>query len=156
MQKKLNFNKKKKPETVEVNNNTISTKLNETQLKLFKTKALEKNLTTSELLRQLIINYLDSEVTHENILQSQLVKVMDKIEYIDAKQEFFQQLFYAWLANWFLTHPAMEEKDQKIIWKNSVARRNEFMDKFIANIFNEDEELYEHLFANKVEDETDD
>ena len=59
---------------------------------------------------------------------------MDKIEYIDAKQEFFQQLFYAWLANWFLTHPAMEEKDQKIIWKNSVARRNEFMDKFIANI----------------------
>ena len=30
------------------------------------------------------------------------------------------------------------------------------MEKFIANIFNEDEELYEHLFANKVEDETDD
>ena len=51
---------------------------------------------------------------------------------------------------------SIEEKDQKIIWKNSVARRNEFMDKFIANIFNEDEELYEHLFANKVEDETDD
>lgn len=133
--------------------NTISTRLNDTQYKLFKIKAIEKNYTTSELLREIILKYLDKDMSHENLLQASMVNTMKKIDQLNDKTEFFQQLFYCWLSQWFLTHPKLEEKNQNIIIKNSIVRRNEFISRFISSVYDQNQELYEILFANKAENE---
>lgn len=133
--------------------NTISTRLNDTQYKLFKIKAIEKNYTTSELLREIILKYLDKDMSHENLLQASMVNTMKKIDQLNDKTEFFQQLFYCWLSQWFLTHPKLEEKNQNIIIKNSIVRRNEFISRFIGSVYDQNQELYEILFANKAENE---
>lgn len=143
----------KKDNFLEKTNNTISTKLNDSQLKLFKIKAMEKNYSTSELLREIILKYLDKDMSHENLLQASMVNTMKKIDQLNDKTEFFQQLFYCWLSQWFLTHPKLEEKDQKIIIKNSIVRRNEFVSRFIGSVYDQNQELYEILFANKAENE---
>ena len=57
--------------------NTIATRLNDTQYKLFKIKAIEKNYTTSELLREIILKYLDKDMSHENLLQASMVNTMN-------------------------------------------------------------------------------
>jgi hypothetical protein len=150
--KKIEFNKKQTKES-DIKYSVVSTKLSTSQLNLFKAKAMEKNYSTSELLREIVLQYLDNDVCHENLLQSSMLKIMEKVDNLDAKHEFFEQLFYCWLAQWFLTHPKIEE-DQKTIIKNSINRRNDFINSFIANVYNENEELYELLFANKVEEET--
>lgn len=150
--KKIEFEKKTK-KTSAPRSTTVATKLSNTELNLFKAKALEKNYTTSELLREIILKYLDNDVCHENLLQSSMLNLMKKIDVLASKQEFFEQLFYCWLAQWFLTHPKIEE-DEKTIIKNSINRRNDFINSFIANVYNENEELYELLFANKVEEDT--
>ena len=151
--KKIEFEKKTN-KTTSNKSTVVCTKLSNSELNLFKAKALEMNYSTSELLREIILKYLDNDVCHENILQSSILKVMQKVDALGAKQEFFEQLFYCWLAQWFLTHPKVEE-DEKIIIKNSINRRNDFINSFITNVYNENEELYELLFANKVEEETD-
>lgn len=133
--------------------NTIATRLNDTQYKLFKIKAIEKNYTTSELLREIILKYLDKDMSHENLLQASMVNTMKKIDQLNDKTEFFQQLFYCWLSQWFLTHPKLEEKNQNIIIKNSIVRRNEFISRFIGSVYDQNQELYEILFANKAENE---
>ena len=151
--KKIEFEKKTN-KTTSNKSTVVCTKLSNSELNLFKAKALDMNYSTSALLREIILKYLDNDVCHENILQSSILKVMQKVDALGAKQEFFEQLFYCWLAQWFLTHPKVEE-DEKIIIKNSINRRNDFINSFIANVYNENEELYELLFANKVEEETD-
>ena len=77
--KKIEFDKKTKKDSVS-RTTTVATKLSNTELNLFKAKALEMNYSTSELLREIILKYLDNDVCHENILQSSMLKVMQKVD----------------------------------------------------------------------------
>lgn len=130
--------------------NTASCRLNTDQMNRLDAKAKERGLPRSMLIKQIILDYLDEEIEHTNLIQQQLVNVMAKIDKNEKQVEFFQQMFYAWLVTWFGSHPKNENLTATQI-NSTLERRNTFINNFINGIFNEDELLYETLFHNGEE-----
>lgn len=134
---------------------TVSVRLSKKDANRLKNKAIENNMTKAILLKKIILDYLDKDITHTNILQEQMINLNEKIDKLDTKNEFFEQLFYTFLENWFAAHPRIDNSDNSILHKAAVNRRNEFIRIFISDIYNDNGELYDILFANHVEGETD-
>ena len=135
--------------------NIVSTRLTQDQKRKFEILANEKGLNVSILLKHIINEYITnhmSNLENNNLIHMQLINLRDDVKKLSVKEEWFEQLFYCWLENWFLSHPKIEDTENLILMaKNARNRRNEFIKKFNENVFNEDEIIYDRLFMNAQE-----
>ncbi len=129
--------------------NSLSTRINTDQIRKFDSIAKEKGFTRSILLREIVIDYINKDITNENLLQESVTNLITKINKQDTKIEFFMQFFYAWLAVWYKSHPQTENDES--IQVQAIQRRNKFADAFSKEIFNDMEELFDKLYANNEE-----
>lgn len=131
-----------------------SCRLNSEQMRRLDSKAKEKGIPRSMLIKHIILEYLDKDITHTNILQASMQKIIEKMNNVSEKQEFFQQMFYSFLVNWFASHPQINDDSESLL-NSSIERRDNFAKNFINDIYNNSDQLYETLFANSVEDQED-
>ena len=130
--------------------NTASCRLNTDQMRLLDMKAREKGLPRSMYIKDVLLRSLEEDVEHINLLQSGLMHVQDELRKNNQKLEFFQQMFYSWLVNWFASNPKPENVSETFI-KESIARRDAFAKNFAEDVFNDATELFEMMFAENVE-----
>lgn len=135
---------------------SVCTRLNVDQIKRLDIMAAEKRLNRSLFVREIILDYLDKDLEKENIIESNLERIEQKIDKKNSKDEFFMQYFHAWILTWFASHPQITQKDSSTFVKATTERRNHFDNLFVSKIYNVSGELYDSLFANHVENETDD
>ena len=132
--------------------NTAACRLNTDQMRLLDMKAREKGLPRSMYIKDVILRSLDEDVEHINILQAALMNVQDEIRKTNQKLEFFQQMFYSWLVNWFASNPKPDNVSETFI-KESIARRDAFAKNFADAVYNDTTELFEMMFAENVENQ---
>lgn len=135
---------------------SLSTRLNRDIKEAFESTAKEKGLNSSMLLKHIVISYLENrkkDLEESSLIQAQLISLKEKINKLETKEEWFQQLFFCWMENWFAAHPKIEDEKQAIlIAKSSRKRRDDFINAFNNAIYQDDKILYDTLFANAVED----
>ena len=144
---------KKKSEKPNYISTVCSCRLNSDQIRRLDAKAMEKGLERSVLVKYIILEFLDKDIEHTNLLQSAITNVANLIEKNSRKQEFFQQLFYSWLVNWFAVNPTPSDTSEAFV-KSTIERRNTFAKNFMEDIYNDATELYESLFADSVENQS--
>ncbi len=135
------------------NSSIASCRLNTDQLRLLDAKAAEEGLPRSMYIKHIILEYLDKDITHTNLLQASIMNVNTEIQKNTQKIEFFMQMFYSWLVNWFAANPKPEDVSETYI-KESISRRDAFAKNFAEDIYNDSAELFESLFADSVESQT--
>ena len=136
----------------------ISTRLNLIQKKKLTGIAKSKGISTSLLLKHIIVSYLDEKediIESNAMLQMQLIDVKKEVQKIGVNQEWFEQLFYTWLENWFLSHPKIDESNAINLAKTARLRRDKFVDIFNTQLYNENKTLYDTLIANSIEENND-
>ena len=132
--------------------NVLTVRVNTDIVRKFDAKAKERGLTRSLLLRQVVIDYLNKNITNENILQQTMTNLISYVKKQDSKLEFFMQFFYAWLAIWYRNHPQTENKAAKI---QAIENRNKFAHAFSKEIYNDMQDLFDILYADNEEKEND-
>lgn len=142
-----------KKEKSEISTSIASCRLNTDQMRRLDAKAKEKGLERAMLIKYIILEYLDKEIEHVNLMQAAITNVSEKIDKNSRKLEFFQQMFYSWLVNWFAVNPTPEDKSETFV-KASIERRNAFAKNFSEDIFNDATELFEMLFADSAEEQS--
>lgn len=134
----------------EQKSNVASCRLNTDQMRKLDAAATEKGLPRSMMIKHIILEYLDRDIQHVNLLQASIMNVNAEIQKNSRKTEFFMQLFYSWLVNWFASNPRPTDVSETFI-KDSIARRDTFAKNFTDEIYNETTELFESLFADNIE-----
>lgn len=129
--------------------NILSARFNRDITRKFDIKAKEKGLTRSLLLRQIVIDYINKDITNENLLQASVTNLITKVNKQDSKLEFFMQFFYSWLAIWYRNHPQTEGNESIKI--QAIENRNKFAQTFSTQIFDEMEDLFDILYADNGE-----
>lgn len=132
--------------------NTASCRLNTDQMRKLDAKAKEKGLPRSMLIKHIILEYLDKDIEHVNLIQASIMNLQNEVEKSSRKTEFFMQMFYSWLVNWFASNPRQENVSEAFI-KDSISRRDNFAKNFTDEIYNDATELFESLFADNVENQ---
>lgn len=132
------------------NSNVASCRLNTDQIRKLDAKACEKGLPRSMMIKHIILEYLDRDIQHTNLIQASIMNLNDEIKKNSRKTEFFMQLFYSWLVNWFASNPKPEDVSETFI-KDSITRRDNFAKNFTEEIWNDATELFESLVSDNVE-----
>lgn len=135
-----------------VTTNTASCRLNTDQMRRLDAKAKEKGIERAMLIKYIILEYLDKDIEHANLMQAAITNVSDKIDKNSRKLEFFFQMFYSWLVNWFAVNPTPEDTSEAFI-NASIERRNVFAKNFSEDIYNDATELFESLYSDNVEEQ---
>lgn len=134
----------------EKGSNIASCRLNTDQIRRLDAKANEKGLPRSMMIKHIILEYLDRDIEHVNLIQASIMNLQDEVHKSSRKTEFFMQMFYSWLVNWFASNPRQENVSETFI-QDSIARRDNFAKNFTEEIYNDATELFESLFADTVE-----
>lgn len=130
------------------NGNIISARFNTDIIRKFDTKAQEKGLTRSLLLRQIVIDYINKDTINDNILQQTMTNLITHVKKQESKLEFFMQLFYSWLGIWYRNHPQVDNQEAKV---QAIENRNKFANTFATQIYDEMQELFDILYADNGE-----
>ncbi len=131
--------------------NTVSTRLNDDQIEILDMKAKKDGVTRAELLKHIILNYLADEVNSQNLMLGAISSIQERLEKNDTKTEFLLQLFHAYLAMWFQSHPLSGE-GSAVKAKAAIEQRDKFEKKFINSVFNRYESLFSKLLATNIEE----
>lgn len=128
--------------------NILTVRVNTDIARKFDAKAKERGLTRSLLLRQIVIDYINKNITNENILQQSVTTLISYVKKEDSKLDFFMQFFYAWLGIWYRNHPQVDSKEAKI---QAIENRNKFAHTFAKDIYDEMQDLFDILYADNEE-----
>lgn len=131
--------------------NTISARFNDDQIDLFDLKAKEQKLSRADLLKKIVLNYLEDEVSNKNLMLGAITTMKEKIDRNETKMEFFMQLFHAYLALWFQSHPLSDDTHNIINVRAALTKREQFENNFMKNVFDQYESLFSKLLANNIE-----
>lgn len=137
-----------------ITTSVASCRLNTDQMRRLDAKAKEKGLERSILIKHIILEYLDKDIEHINLMQASLMNIGEKIDKNSTKLEFFMQMFYSWLVNWFAVNPTPPDTSETFV-NASIKRRDSFAQNFCDDIFNDATSLFENLYQNTVEGDTD-
>ena len=133
--------------------NTISARFNDDQIDLFDLKAKEQKLSRADLLKKIVLNYLEDQVSNKNLMLGAITSMKEKLDRNETKMEFFMQLFHAYLALWFQSHPLSDETKNSVTARAALNRREQFESNFMKNVFNQYESLFSKLLADNLENE---
>lgn len=129
---------------------TAACRLNTDQMRKLDRLAEDKGIPRSMMVKHIILEYLDRDIEHVNLIQASIMNLQDEVHKSSRKTEFFMQMFYSWLVNWFASNPRQENVSETFI-QDSIARRDNFAKNFTEEIYNDATELFESLFADTVE-----
>lgn len=132
------------------NSNIASCRLNTDQIRRLDAKANEKGLPRSMMIKHIILEYLDKDIEHINLVQASIMNLQDEVHKSSRKTEFFMQMFYSWLVNWFASNPRQDNVSDTFL-QDCISRRDSFAKNFTEEIYNDSTELFESLFADNVE-----
>ena len=133
----------------------IGTRLNPKQKKEFDLLAKEKGMSTSLLLKQVILDYLEDEtkkITDFDILNTLFLEQKKKIEQLSVSQEYFTQLFNFWLNTWFMSHPKINDETYKEKMNMAIKRKDDFINLFNEKGYDENKTLFQINFMNEIEE----
>lgn len=124
---------------------TCSTRLSEAQTKKLDILASQNNLNRSLYIKKILIDHIDNYYENTNILSKNVFQNNQKIDELKNSVNLLTQFFYNWLANWFASHPKINNNNK--IAEDGIDRRNKFTEYFLEELFEENENLFSLLTA---------
>lgn len=133
----------------------LGTRITIKQKKKFDSLANEKGMSSSLLLKQIVVNYIEDEtkkITDFDILNTLFLEQKKKIEQLSVSQEYFTQLFNFWLNTWFMSHPKINDETYKEKMNMAIKRKDDFINLFNEKGYDENKTLFQINFMNEIEE----
>ena len=133
----------------------LGTRITIKQKKKFDSLANEKGMSSSLLLKQIVVDYIEDEtkkITDFDILNTLFLEQKKKIEQLSVSQEYFTQLFNFWLNTWFMSHPKINDETYKEKMNMAIKRKDDFINLFNEKGYDENKTLFQINFMNEIEE----
>lgn len=133
----------------------LGTRITKKQKKKFDSLAKEKGMSSSLLLKQIVVDYIEDEtkkITDFDILNTLFLEQKKKIEQLSVSQEYFTQLFNFWLNTWFMSHPKINDETYKERMNMAIKRKDDFINLFNEKGYDENKTLFQINFMNEIEE----
>lgn len=133
----------------------IHIRLTKDQIRILDAMAKSKKYTRNFYVKQILIKEIFKKEETENILLSSQNKILDILNRQETESDYFRGLYLAFMTQWFFAHPSPENisKTESLM---AAKKKALFIEKYNNEIYEEAGNLYDKLFANNIENQTDD
>lgn len=137
----------------------LSTRISKEDFKKFDELCRNEKISRSILIKRMIKSYIEKDISETELLQECITKLIEDQEKQNQTLDLYLQFFEYFLTYFFEKHPdigdvSTENKKRNILAANRKVQKMENL--FMEHIYQTDKSMFDRMFANHVEGESND